>query len=125
MVKREGMGNLMKDNWSENIYDYKYVSFRLLGMNFKCDWFKITVKVVYALCHDKDTFYKELKRAVEEVDPQKTTVIGDMDGGVKKKEKGAIHKYGIPGKNNNGKRIHGIYAPANMSTTSMYFQHKK
>lgn len=68
-----------------------------------CDSFRMTIRVACALCNDKDvkdTFWKEVERDVEEVNPgEKLSMMGDMNEWMEdySRRRNERVNYGIPG----------------------------
>lgn len=64
---------LMKGVWFEKIFDCKCVTARLIDVKFMCERLRMCVMVAFVPCNDreyevKDSFWRELQRALKDVD---------------------------------------------------------
>lgn len=87
------------------------------------------VRVIYAPCNDreeevKDTFWTELERTINYKDPgEKVSVMSDLNEWVGDRVgEGVTGGYRVRSTNDNGKRMHGMFASAGMTVANTCFK---
>ena len=127
---REGVAILLNDVRCSAVIDFGYVSSRILIIEFKFSRAIVYVVVGYSPSEgdveERDRFWNDMDRILDRVqNGDRLCILGDLNRWIGDKTRtGIIGAFGVPGENDNSRRVVELCAERGLCVCNTYFKHR-
>ena len=123
---RENVAILLNDLWHSAVIDYGFVRSKIIWNKFRFSRVKICVVVGYVPSEGDGKERDNMDRILDRVgNGYRLCILADLNGWIGDRMRAGITRvFGVPGVNNNGKRVVEFCAERGLCVANTYFKHR-